>query len=57
MSTKNTKDKQERVMVHVRMRPFTDDEIKKDNTTPVETFDSTNNIIVGIVSLNSQKGL
>jgi hypothetical protein len=49
MSTKNTKDKQERVMVHVRMRPFTDDEIKKDNTTPVETFDSLNNIIVGIV--------
>jgi hypothetical protein len=47
MTSKNAKDKQERVLVHVRMRPFTEEETKKDNTTPIESFDTTNNLIVG----------
>jgi hypothetical protein len=40
-------NKSERVIVHVRMRPFTEDETKKDNTTPIENFDTVNNIISG----------
>lgn len=40
-------NKSERVMVHVRMRPFNEDEMKRDNTTPIETFDLVNNVIVG----------
>jgi hypothetical protein len=55
MSNKNTKDKQERVQVHVRMRPFTEDEIKRDNTTPVESFDTTNNVIVGNINITQSK--
>jgi hypothetical protein len=55
-----TKDsKSERVIVHVRMRPFSEDELKKDNTTPIETFDTVNKVIVGKNFLNlyySQKG-
>jgi len=42
-----SKDKSERVIVHVRMRPFSEDELRKDNTTPVETFDTTNKFVVG----------
>jgi len=38
-------NKSERVMVHVRMRPFSDEELKNDNTTPIESFDAVNNII------------
>ena len=42
-------NKSERVLVHVRMRPFTEDESRKDNTTPIETFDTSNNVIVGMI--------
>jgi hypothetical protein len=44
----------ERVMVHVRMRPFNDDETKNYNSTPIENFDTKNGMIVGkyIFSLN-----
>jgi hypothetical protein len=45
MKNNSKENKSERVIVHVRMRPFTDDEIKKDNTTPIETFDSQNKLI------------
>jgi len=55
-----TKDsKSERVIVHVRMRPFSEDELKKDSTTPIETFDTVNKVIVGNFFLYlyySQKG-
>jgi len=37
--------KSERVMVHVRMRPFSEDELKNDNTSPIESFDTSNNTI------------
>jgi hypothetical protein len=40
--------KSERVVVSVRMRPFTDDETKKDNTTPIETFDKNAGVIIGM---------
>lgn len=46
-SSATKENKSERVIVHVRMRPFSEDEIKKDNTTPVETFDTVNKTIVG----------
>jgi hypothetical protein len=56
MSSKNTKDnKQERVMVHVRMRPLSEEEKKRDNTQPVETFDTNNNIIISKINNFSQK--
>jgi len=42
-------NKSERVIVHVRMRPFTEDELKKDSSTPIESFDTVNNIITGII--------
>ena len=46
---KNNKDnKSERVVVHVRMRPFSEEEIKKDNNTPIETFDTVNNQVISI---------
>ena len=35
----------ERVIVHLRMRPFTEDELKKDKSTPMENFDSLNNSV------------
>lgn len=38
-------NKSERVMVHVRMRPFSEEELKQDNTTPIENFDTINNTI------------
>jgi hypothetical protein len=37
----------ERVMVHVRMRPFNEDETKNYNSTPIENFDTKNGVIVG----------
>jgi hypothetical protein len=40
-------NKSERVLVHARMRPFTEDELRIDNSSPVEVFDPTNNVIVG----------
>jgi hypothetical protein len=40
-------NKLERVIVYARMRPFTEDELKADNSTPIETFDTTRNVIVG----------
>lgn len=47
MKTSSKDNKSERVNVYVRMRPFTEDEMKKDSSTPVETFDTINNVIVG----------
>ena len=46
---KNIKDpiKNERVLVYVRIRPFSEDEKQKDNTTPIEQIDTTNNLMVG----------
>ena len=46
-TSSSKENKSERVMVHVRMRPFTEDEMKKDSSTPVETFDTNNSVLVG----------
>lgn len=35
--------KSERVLVHVRVRPFTEDELIQDKTSPIETVDLNNN--------------
>jgi kinesin family protein 5 len=35
----------ERVMVHLRMRPFSEEELKKDKSTPIENFDPLNNSV------------
>ena len=35
----------ERVMVHLRMRPFSEEELKKDKSTPIENFDTLNNSV------------
>jgi hypothetical protein len=46
---KNIKDpiKNERVLVYVRIRPFSADEQVKDNTTPIEQLDTINNQMIG----------
>ena len=38
-------NKSERVMVHVRMRPFSEEELKQDSTSPIESFDAVTNTI------------
>ena len=40
-------NKLERVIVHARMRPFTEDEIKNKDSTPIESFDTSRNLIIG----------
>ena len=44
---KSKDNKSERVIVHLRMRPFNDDELKRDQKQFIETFDTENNIAVG----------
>jgi chromosomal replication initiation ATPase DnaA len=48
MKTSNNKDKSERVIVNVRMRPYTNDELVRDKekeNSPIEQFDTVNNVI------------
>ena len=45
-------DKTERVLVYLRIRPFTEDELKTDNTTPIEKIDKNSN---SLISKNHQK--
>ena len=56
---KNKANKSERVKVYVRIRPFTNDELKINNATPIQNIDLTNNIITGKnKSINlSEKGI
>lgn len=42
----NANQKSERVIVHMRIRPFTEDELKIDNSTPIESVDTVGNKIV-----------
>jgi hypothetical protein len=39
------KDKLERVNVSIRIRPFSEDEKKKDPTSPIDNIDLTNNTL------------
>ena len=38
--------KGERVQVFVRIRPFNEDELEKDKTTPIELLDTKNNAMI-----------
>jgi hypothetical protein len=57
---KSTKDKTERVVVHVRMRPYTEDELRRDNgkdNIAIEQFDCVNNVITGkqLITLSQER--
>ncbi len=39
-------EKTERVLVYLRIRPFNEDELKIDNTTPIELIDQKTNSII-----------
>lgn len=43
-----TQNKSERVTVNVRIRPFTDDENKKDPSTPIDQVDTKRNVLTSI---------
>ena len=36
----------ERVQVYIRIRPFNEDELEKDKTTPIELIDTKNNAMI-----------
>ena len=38
--------KGERVQVFVRIRPFSKEELEKDNTSPIEVIDTKNNAMI-----------
>ena len=38
--------KGERVQVFVRIRPFNDEELEKDSTSPIEFIDTKNNAMI-----------
>ena len=39
-------EKTERVLVYLRIRPFNEEELKIDNTTPIELIDQKTNSII-----------
>ena len=39
-------EKTERVLVYLRIRPFTEDELNTNNTTPIEFIDQKTNSII-----------
>ena len=46
--------KGERVQVFVRIRPFNEDELEKDNTSPIEVLDTKNNAMICNTQNNNQ---
>lgn len=42
----NLAPKGERVQVFVRIRPFNEEELEKDQTTPIEVLDTKNNAMI-----------
>ena len=42
----NNNLKGERVLVYVRIRPFNNDELEKDNSSPIEVIDTKNNAMI-----------
>ena len=42
----NINQKGERVLVYVRIRPFNQDELKRDRSTPLEFIDTKNNAMI-----------
>lgn len=49
-NNQNNKDiinpKGERVLVYVRIRPFNEDELNKDSSSPIEVIDTKNNAMI-----------
>ena len=43
------KNKTERVMVNIRIRPFNEDEKKKDSSSPIDNIDLKRNSLQGII--------
>ena len=42
----NEDNKNERVLVYVRIRPFSQDELEKDNSSPIESIDTKRNTMI-----------
>ena len=42
----NSQDKQGRISVFVRIRPFIQNEIELDNTSPIKSVDTKNNSLI-----------
>lgn len=45
-NNKDLNQKGERVLVYVRIRPFNEDELQKDQSTPLEVIDTKNNALI-----------
>ncbi len=43
---KDLNQKGERVLVYVRIRPFNESELEKDQSTPLEVIDTKNNSLI-----------
>lgn len=43
---RNKENKSERVLVHLRMRPISEEEKLRDKINPIETFDTEQNVII-----------
>lgn len=50
MKSNATQSKSERVIVNVRIRPFTEEEKKKDSSCPIEITDQKRNVLTGIIN-------
>ena len=46
ISDNNSQDKQGRISVFVRIRPFIQNEIELDNTSPIKSVDTKNNSLI-----------
>ena len=44
----------ERVQVFVRIRPFNEDELEKDKTSPIEVLDTKNNAMICNIKKNNK---
>ena len=45
-NNKDLSQKGERVLVYVRVRPFNEDELNKDSSSPIEVIDTKNNAMI-----------
>ncbi len=45
----------ERVLVYVRIRPFNEDELNRDKTSPIEIIDTKTNSMISKIIKNKKK--
>ena len=45
-NNKDLNQQEERVLVYVRIRPFNEDEINRDSSSPIEVIDTKNNAMI-----------